>query len=87
MKHIILSTFLLIGFGMTPLMGMLGGGNMYYGKDPEIQQSAGDPDETATKDNSIGDSTRQKIAENHATGLCTGTKETSCPDPGIPIAK
>jgi hypothetical protein len=70
MKHSILSTYLLIGFGLTTGMSFLGGGDVHYAPEMannEIQRS-GDPDETGAKEDDADIAMWPETTQNQETG-------------------
>jgi hypothetical protein len=79
MKHSALSMLLLFGIGLAPALGLLGGGNIYYGKgDSKTPQSAGDADGTGTKVNTTGGTTQQKTTDNQRIEWCAGDQGSTC---------
>src|SRR5271169_1814750 len=78
MKHPTLSTLLLIGFGLTPALGLLGGGNIHYGAEiqqPELEQSSDNTGDTSTE-KTASDANEQEATLNYETKLCVGDGRT-----------
>ena len=76
MKNSALSILLLFGLGFGPVFGMLGGGDVHYGKDPDLQQKTNKEDGAESKETAVGTPVK-KTEENRCTTLCSSAGESA----------